>query len=404
MNPVLPLRRARLPLLLGALTLGTFAPVAAQAGQVEAAEHVRVSEEMRKLAQRGNWGAVEDQFKVLEGLESKGEPLTVSELELGAKAARTLGNIAAAYDRLQRGAKAGGSPEIIQSLDEINANFGPARINVDPKYIGDRVLTAKSALMLPEEFAAVSYANSVLVNGSFDGLLPKGDYTVANQSFSVAAGGAASPVTLAPDKNAPKQPFSLAWAGPRVSAGVAYTQGGAVSADTVTPEGGPQAVPFGGVGARVGVGVDVGLSKHLGVLAEVGYHDLFGASASGGGGDSLHLGYGWLAASARFGNVWVAAGPVWGIGAASVEGIDAACLDGVSCGDVGALDADTASLQRLSGTVTAGGGAASLALGLFDVGGLRGGLELSGGAQTDTFRWYPWGELGFALAPATRRD
>jgi hypothetical protein len=127
-------------------------------------------------------------------------------------------------------------------------------------------------------------------------------------------------------------------------------------------------------------------------------------------GNALHLGYGWLAGSVRFGNLWIAAGPIWSAGGGSVTGVDGYCVANdaseqtAPCGEeYPYLRDDTATYQRLSGKVTAGGGAASLSYAFVDIGPLRGAVTVNGGVQTDSFRLYPWGQLAFTVAPASAR-
>lgn len=86
-----------------ALTLGglSVAPSVAQAGDVEVAEHRRLSEEMNRLASRGAWQGVDSRFIELMELEKKGEVLTYEEWFLGAQAAQNLGKMAACRKRLE---------------------------------------------------------------------------------------------------------------------------------------------------------------------------------------------------------------------------------------------------------------------------------------------------------------
>jgi len=124
-------------------------------------------------------------------------------------------------------------------------------------------------------------------------------------------------------------------------------------------------------------------------------------------GNQLHMGYGWLAASLRFGKIWIAAGPIWGIGGGSVTGADGYCVGNsteAGCADSSGLAEETAPYQRLSGRIMAGGGAASASYALFDAGPFAGALTLEGGAQTDSYRLYPWGQVGLTLAPAGKSD
>lgn len=414
-----PSRLLRSVGLAAGLILALAGPLPAWAGQVEAAEHVRLSEEMRKLAARNLWSGVEEQFKSLEALTTEGETLTVNELELGSQAARHLGDVTSARSRLERAARAGGSPSVIQALEQIDGIYGAATVNVDPKYTGDRLLIPAEPPFDPDQQQAIAWANRALATGSYDGLLPFGAYTVGGKNLTVAKGAAAQPVALMPDLNAPKEPYKLAWAGPRLSVGVAYSVAGEPTADDV--EAGPQAVGFSGPGARAGLGLDVGLTPHVGVLAEVGYHGLYapgaGVAMTAEGvtvpqqvavtsGNTLHMGYGWLAASLRFGNLWLAAGPVMGLASATVNGVTGPCVTGESAGcvDYPALTSANAAGQRVSGRITASGGAASVSYGVVDIASLRGAISVEGGAQSDSYRLYPWGELAFTLAPGVRRN
>lgn len=388
----------------------------AWAGDVEEAERRRLVEEMRSLAQRSQWQAVDDAFRRLEALEAKGVELRVEELQLAADAARQLGDITLYRDRLARAARAGGSPEVIQALEDLAVTYGAATLTLDPKFKGEATLTPATPPFAPDQRAAVARADAALRAGTgWSGLLPAGDYTAGATAFTVRAGeGPPVAVTVAPLPTgaAAGEPYRLAYAGPRVSVGAAYTAGGALTEAGRAADAGLQAASFAGAGARVGVGLEVGFTRSVGVLAEVGYHNLFGPARSGGepleGTDALpveasrlHLGFGWLAASVRAGPLQLAAGPIWGAGGATVTGVDGWCAGegDEACATDTPFLGDAAPFQPVSGRITAGGVAGAVGIGLFDLGGLRGGLAVEGGAQTDRYRWYPWGQLGFALTP-----
>ena len=59
--------------------------------------------------------------------------------------------------------------------------------------------------------------------------------------------------------------------------------------------------------------------------------------------------------------------------------------------------------QRFTGDLRMGGGAGSLSFGLVDLGSLQGALTVEGGAQSDTTRLYPWGQVAFTIAPSAER-
>ncbi len=402
--------------LLAALALSPIAAPHAHAGDVERAEHTRLGEEMRKLASRNAWTAVEANFARLEELEKKGEVISYKEFMLGAEASRALGDMTASRARAERAAKVDPAKEALDWLADVDANYGRVAISFDGRYAGDRALVATSPPFAPDQRASLAFATAQVAGGKgFTGLLPVGEYSVGGQKVTVATGGAVAPLVVGPPPAPPREPFKLAYVGPRAQVGVSFTAAGAVNeAGLADPSTNPQAVAFSGSGARVGVGLEVGISPTIGLIAEVGYHNLFGAPVVGDsplaerdeyltGGNNIHMGYGWLAGSLRLGDLWIAAGPIWGAGSGVVAGVAGSC-DGLACADDFPDSAEEgAAYQRLTGDITAGGAAASLSYAIVDLGSLRGAITLSGGAQTDSYRMYPWGQLAFSVAPATSR-
>ncbi len=393
----------------------------AHAGPVEAAEHRRLADEMKAAAGRSLWTAVEEDYLKLRALEDRGEGLTVLDHWLGAQSARALGDIRGCRERLDRAARAGGSREVIAWLEEIDASYGVLRVTIDPAWVGDRALVPATPPFAPDQRASIEFATRALVGGSFEGLVPAGSYSVGGQAVDVATGGAVAALSLvAPITDEPRRtgPYRLAYAGPRATAGYSYTAVGALNGNGSSAAGGLQAVSFSGSGARLGVGLEVGFTRHVGAIAEVGYHNLLAPARSGGepladsdtyevAGNNLHLGYGWLAGSLRFGDLWIAAGPLWAAGGGSVTGVTGYCVGQTAsdaCADeFPALGDDEATYQRLTGKITAGGAALGVSYGIVDVGELRGAITVNGGMQTDSFRWYPWGQAAFTLAPASAR-
>ncbi|MDP2311454.1 MAG: hypothetical protein Q8P41_01000 [Pseudomonadota bacterium] len=404
----------RLLPLLAALALTPLVLPSAYAGEVEKAEHTRVGEEMRKLASRNAWPAVEASFDRLEELEKKGEVITYKEFMLGAEAARALGDMTASRARVQRAAKLDSTKEALDWLADVDKNYGSVDISFDAKYTGARTLVPSVPPFAPDQRASITYAVAQIDAGkAYTGLLPAGEYTIGEQKVTVAIGDKVAALRLGPPPAAPKEPFKLAYVGPRAQLGVAFTTAGDIDNASLSADSGLQAGPFSGSGARLGVGLEVGLSKNFGVIAEVGYHNMFGAPTRTEGdladreeyltaGNNLHLGYGWLAANLRFGNLWIAAGPIWSAGGGVVTGLDDGCADG-GCGDYAGLGDDGAPYQRLDGDITMGGAAASISYALVDLGSLKGALTVEGGAQSDNLRMYPWGQVAFTIAPSASR-
>lgn len=396
------------------LLLSIVGVAPAFAGDVEKAEHTRLSEEMRKLAQRNAWTAVEANFEKLQELEKKGEVLTYNELKLGAEAARAIGDIGGCRSRLAQAAKIDGKPEIIDWLADIDKNYGPVKITFDSGFAGEHTLVPTSPPFAPDQRAALAFVVNRVTDGkNYEGVLPAGEYTASGKVFNVVIGGEQAVVTIAPAKGEKRKAFQFAYVGPRAELGVAVTFPGDPNADAVSAAGELQPSAFGGAGARLGIGVEMGFSEHVGLIAQVGYHNMFGAPTVSDAenpnyvvsANSIHMGYGWLAASIRAGNVWLAVGPVWGAGGGVVTGLDDYCIKSKSCVD---KDAQTytatgdAEYQRLSGDIYAGGGAASVSYAFADLGKLRGGVTVEGGVQTDTFRLYPWTQVAFTVAPSSQ--
>jgi hypothetical protein len=386
-------------LLLCALTFSPLIAGSASAGDVERGEHIRISEEMRKLASRNAWTAVEAQYQKLEALEAKGEVLTYNENKMGAEAARANGNITGCRSRLLKAAKLDGKPEVLDWLAEIDASYGPLKIVFDPDFNGERLLVPTEPPFAPDQRAAIGWVASYIAENDFDGVVPAGEYTVSGVKVMVVVGGAQAVAKVERRKEDKKNLFHFAYVGPRADLGVAALFPAESFDGVVTESGALQPEAFGGAGARLGIGLEI-------------YHNLFGAPAVEDAApeayavtaNSVHMGYGWLAASLRADDLWIAAGPLWGIGVGTVTGLDDNCVKSAVCADPeGQVFSDTtfADYQQLSGTIMAGGGAASVSYAFVDIGSLRGAVSIGGGAQTDLVRLYPWAQAAFTIAPSS---
>lgn len=399
-------------LLLCALALSPLLVGNAHAGDVERGEHVRISEEMRKLASRNAWTAVEAQYQKLEALEAKGEVLTYNENKMGAEAARAIGNITGCRNRLLKASRIDGKPEVVDWLAEIDASYGPLKVTFDPDFAGERTLIPTEPPFAPDQRAAIGWVATYVTEHDFDGVLPAGEYTISGTKVMVVVGGAPAVVKIERRREDKKNLFHFAYVGPRADLGVAVLFPSESFDGVITESGALQPEAFGGAGARLGVGLEIGLSENVGIIGQVGYHNLFGAPVVEDSApeeytvnpNSVHMGYGWLAASVRLDDLWFAAGPLWGIGVGTVTGLDPQCVSSAACADPeGQVFSSTAQAdyQQLSGTIMAGGGAASVSYAVADIGPLRGAVSLEGGAQTDLVRLYPWVQAAFTIAPST---
>ena len=377
------------------------------AGEVEDAEHIRLTEEMRRLSKRNAWKGVEAAYIELEVLRDKREvPLTYEDYWLGAQSARAMGDINAVYRRLKLAAKTDGTREVIEWLSDLDGNYG--QVDIVSRKKEDVTLAPAAMPFAPDQRAAIEAAQAqVVAAGKYQGLLPKGDYSFGPEALTVVAGGDLVELVLVDERPSKeeREPFELAYIGPRATIGPAFTAAGEPStvsweADGFQPHG------FSGAGARLGVGLEAGLGEKLGVLAEVGYHGGFGSAvsdedlnASAGSpyelaARKLNTGYGWLAGELRLGRLWLNAGPIWSVGSAYTSDIPAAG-EGAPCVNC---------VVAARGTIMAAGGAGGAAFALTDIGNLSGALSLLGGAQSDGSRLYTWGQLGFTLAPASPKS
>lgn len=394
------------------VALVAAAPVYAQSNSAAEAERTRLAEEMKRLSSRNAWRGVDEAYRALEKLSADtGVALTYRDHYVGAVAARELGDINTVYTRLLRARSMEDSDEVKTWIADIDVNYGQVQLKADPKYNGKPDLLPDEMPFAPDQRRSIESAQAQIASTrSYDGILPLGKYRFGDREFTVEGNGAA-PIVLAlmPTAARSGEGGGLAYVGPRVDLGVSFTQ-------TTSPnDAAIQGAAFGGVGARIGVGLEFGFSTRFGVLAQVGYHDLFGgapkddaAAAFGTSGSSLHLGYGWLGAAYRLGDLRLAAGPVFGVGVARARGMngycDTASAEDPLCAGVDNND-DVAAYAPMQGVVRAGGAELGLFYGFLNFGKLQSGIGLHAGALTDTGRWYPWGQLAFTLAPATyRRD
>ena len=173
--------RTRLASLLLVLALSAHSAVAKDEAQ---AEHDRLSDEIELLAQRQVWSGVERKYRDLERL---GTTPTVDDLMFGATAAREFGDVEDCYERLQAAAKLKEDKQIVDWLWDIDHNYGHVELLTTPSRSAE--LSATEMPLDPNQRKAVEAAiASAEDDGVFVGMLPKGAYTFATQSFQVDPG------------------------------------------------------------------------------------------------------------------------------------------------------------------------------------------------------------------------
>ena len=161
------------------------APLTEAERQLAAAEHVRISDEIVLNVERQRWSAVERSFQEL---AKRGLEPTRQDYVHASTASRALGDMQAAHDRL-RLATAGDEPprQLVEQLRAIDANFGSVELVAHG---------AKNTELVPEEMpfdvdqrtAVQTAAQRVAKEGRYTGMLPRGGYVFAGQSFKVEPG------------------------------------------------------------------------------------------------------------------------------------------------------------------------------------------------------------------------
>jgi hypothetical protein len=378
-----------------AVGLVASVPATAFAGQVEEAEYQRLREEMHRMASRNAWDGVEAKFQEMLLLRDRGHEIAGPEWMLGAQAARAIGLMGPARDRLAEAVKTQPTPETIALIEEIDRVYGSVSLEVQKGADGE--LKPAAMPFVPDQRKAIEVARKQITEqGSFDGLLPKGAYSLGEEQFVVEPG--ATPVRIlieAPprDGQTARENFSFTYVGPRVELGPGYTRG-----TNPGVEGAPGA--FGGVGARIGVGVEVGIKEKVGAYAQVGYQGLRSKvdnyreeldTAGYYPGHQLRLGWFSIGPTYRMGDIWASAGLTIGAGVAQAINDDA--------------EADENILWNTSGPMLMAGGQASVSYGVYDIGSsLTLAVSVLGGVQNDSQRWYPWANLAVTLAPKDPRS
>ena len=372
-------------------------PQAVMAGELEAAEHARLTEEMRALAARNTWEGVEKDFLELLTLQDRGEILTPEEWRLGAQAARGIGNMTACRARLASAVNVSADEETVSWLAQIDGTYGRVELSADKTLLPRPKLSAQVMPFIPDQRKAIEFAQAIVeAEMDYEGLLPGGSYNYGMETFELAGGGEQTlhleAKVLARSGD---EPFQFAFLGPRIEVGGAFTQGGQVADDVQAPP------SFGGVGLRGGIGIEAGLNHRLGVWAVVGYHGMKASidrteskaieANNHFSGHSMQTGLLSLGASYRLAGLRLAGGPV------------------VSMGVAQAMNEDEAEVTELlwvtKGPMAAVGAQASLGYAVLQLGtSMEMLVSLTGGVQHDSQRAYPWAQAAMVISPAAPRS
>lgn len=262
------------------------------------AELVRLDEDIRKLAGRNLWDGVDGVYVRLIELESDGATITMGQHEVGAQGALALGHIQDAVARYERARAAATTPEDQTRFDavlrDLTIRYAPVALTAGGRLRKEATVQISAAPFANDARAAIAYANAqVAATGTFDGLLPLGDYTFGAATFSltgepgtteVAAGAATTaskpPKEPKPAKERPEKPPKQA-APPRDSGGpgalVEVGIGSGTWASSSLSSG--YALPAGtGASVRLGAGGTLPAGA-VNLLGKVHWHGVFGGGS-----------------------------------------------------------------------------------------------------------------------------
>lgn len=150
-----------------------------------AAEHERLSQEMRSLADRATWSGVDHVWRRIEALGV--EPSQADHVVV-ARAAEARGNMANAMDHWQAASKLEGNHQELAASrsSAIAGGYGPVDLRTVNPSAELRVL---SMPFDPSARRAVDFAVAEAEDsGSFSGLLPPGEYTFEGRPFMAEPG------------------------------------------------------------------------------------------------------------------------------------------------------------------------------------------------------------------------
>ena len=150
--------------------------------ELRTAEYARLSGEMRSLSRRSAWTGVDRTYMSLVGLNSE---LAWEDHILGAQASSELGRISDTHERLLEAVRLDPNPEIVDWLWSIDQSYGRVVFVSEP----GSLLDAMQVSLDPVERRAVEFAIASCERmGTFEGLLPAGNYVFDGRPVEVEVG------------------------------------------------------------------------------------------------------------------------------------------------------------------------------------------------------------------------
>jgi hypothetical protein len=366
-------------------------PTFAMAQDCDEGERARLANESRDLAKRNAWSGVERAYN---NLLATGCSLSFDDHELGAESAEKLGKTFQVYERLAVAREIDQRSKIVEEMESINQQFGRVRIKGDPRFRPE--LVRESMPFAPNQRKSIEYAMQVVANtGSFEGMLPRGEYQIGTRTFMVEPGeewqeifvdkvkGRGEDQPLLRYINAvaglgPSMMFAAEPGDPRTSPGLVDGVG------TFAPE------SVVGGGASFESGVEMGFSYRepaLGMAVTLTYDGSYG-------GHTFHTTTGWLGVTVRPEEWRFVVGPTYSM--SFVEGRGVASWFDLN-------QEELAEDIEYRGVVRAAGMRAGVGYGLIDLDKLRGLVQFDLAWRTDASRSYVGAGIRFGIVPTVPR-
>lgn len=167
-------------------SLLALALTAPSAWACDTGERLRLSDEIKRLQQKNVFPGVERKFNELEDIGCY-EELTPEILMAGGRAARELGKTFEMFSRFSDANAKEENGEATENMQGILNTYG--RVDIKGSARKRAALVREQMPFPPDQRKSIAYAQSVMEGrGSFRGMLPVGEYQVADQTFTVEAG------------------------------------------------------------------------------------------------------------------------------------------------------------------------------------------------------------------------
>lgn len=235
-SPVTPARSWSLRPLVGIAVLASLALASGSASACDEAERLRLSDELKSLAQKNAWTGVERKYTELKRTKCE---LKYEQHAIGAESARNLGKTFEIWERLQAANAIDAQAEVTASIAAIEESYGKVEIRGDARHRAP--LLRDEMPFAPDQRKSIEYAMEFIGGtGSFKGMLPLGSYRIADKDFTVEAGGdwqvisvgRGKPVVGPDDGGGVQSEKFINWAGPIAMVGTGFFGSGAPSNPT----------------------------------------------------------------------------------------------------------------------------------------------------------------------------